>query len=127
MKRFELSTREGAYPVHSLSLLVGEDLLTCLWGGTKPHIGAVAIALPRPSLADPEVTSSTASVFTMVGHKEDELVKQISERLSSRLKRNVVVTAGIHWDSLGEDAIAEIARNCKDLAEKIGDVVEREG
>lgn len=127
MKRVELSALEGDYPIHSLSILVGEDLLTCLWGGPQPHIGAVAVALPRASLANASVTSATSSVFTVLGHKEDELVKVVSERLSARLNKNVIVTAGIHWDHLDEDAIAEIMDNCQGLAEKIGDVVEREG
>ena len=127
MKQFELSIQEGRYPIHSASILVGEDLLTCVWGGTKPHIGAVAVALARPSLADPKVASSTSSVFTIMGHKEDEVVKMVSETLSSRLAKNVVVSAGIHWDHLDPDAIAEIMDNCKMLAEKIGDMVERQG
>lgn len=127
MKKFELSSPEGNYPIHSMSILLGEDLLTCLWGGAEPHIGAVAVAVPRPSLADPSVTSSTASVLTLLGHKEDEVVKTVSQRLSARLKKNVVVAAGIHWDHLDEDAISEIMDNCRLLAEKIGDVAEREG
>lgn len=126
MRRFELSIEEGNYPVHSLSLLVGEDLVTCIWGGTQPHIGAVAIAQPRPSIADPNVVSSTSSVFTVLGHKEDELVKMVSERLSARLQKNVVVAAGVHWDHLEEEAIIEIMDNCRALAENLADVIERE-
>ncbi len=126
MRRFELSIEEGNYPLHSLSLLVGEDLVTCIWGGTQPHIGAVAIALPRPSIADPNVVSSTSSVFTVLGHKEDELVKMVSERLSARLQKNVVVAAGVHWDHLEEDAIIEIMDNCRALAGKVADLIERE-
>ena len=126
MKKFELSTSGGKYPIHSMSILLGEDLLTCLWGGTKPHIGAVALALPRPSLADPTITSSTASVLTILGHKEDGLVKAAAELLSARLNKNVVVTAGIHWDHLNETAIREIEDNCALLADMIGDLVERE-
>lgn len=127
MKQFELSIQEGDYLLHSISILVGEDLLTCVWGGTKPHIGAVAMALPRPSLADPNVTSSTSSVLTLLGHKEDEVVKMVSEELSARLRKNVIAVAGIHWDHLDQDAILEIMDNCKILTEKIGDVIEKEG
>jgi len=126
MKKFELSTSGGKYPIHSLSILLGEDLLTCLWGGTKPHIGAMALALPRLSIADPSTTSSTASVLTMLGHKEDGLVKAVAEHLSARLNKNVVVTAGIHWEHLNETAIREIEDNCALLADMIGDLVERE-
>jgi len=126
MKKWELSTPEGDYRVHSLTILVGDDLLICLWGGTQPHIGAVAVALPRQSLADPLSTSSTSSVFTLLGHKEDTVAKMVSERLSARLNRNVVVSAGMHWDQVDDDAIAEIVDNCLKLAEGIGEVVEKE-
>lgn len=126
MKKFELSTSGGKYPIHSMCILLGEDLLTCLWGGTKPHIGAIALALPRASLADHTITSSTASVLTMLGHKEDGLVKAVAEHLSARLNKNVVVTAGIHWDHLDETAIREIEDNCALLADMIGDLAERE-
>jgi hypothetical protein len=125
MNRFELSSG-GKYPIQSMSVLLGEDLLTCLWGGTEPHIGAIALALPRPSGADPTITSSTTSVLTVLGHKEDSVVKAVAERLSSRLNKNVVVTAGIHWDDLDEAAIREIEDNCARLADLIGDQAERE-
>ena len=65
-------------PDHNIraeALWIGPDLLVYIWGGEAPHIGAVAMAQPRPSLADPAKTSSTASVFTYVGHKEDALAK----------------------------------------------------
>jgi hypothetical protein len=127
MKKWELSTPESEYRVHSLTILVGDDLLTCFWGGTQPHIGAVSVALPRPSLADSSTTSSTSSVFSLLGHKEDVLVKMASERLSAKLEKNVVVTAGIHWDDLDESAITKIMDNCSWLTEQIGEVVEREG
>jgi hypothetical protein len=126
MKKWELSTPEGEYRVHSLSVLIGNDLLTCLWGGTRPHIGAVGVALPRPSLADPLILSSTSSVLTLLGHKEDTVVKAVSERLSARLGKNVVVTAGLHWDQLDEDAIDGIVESCLRLADRIGKLVEKE-
>ena len=126
MKKWELSTPEGEYRVHSLSVLIGDDLLTCLWGGTQPHIGAVGVALPRPSLADPLIPSSTSSVLTLLGHKEDTVVKAVSERLSARLGKNVVVTAGLHWDQLDEDAIDGIVESCLQLADRIGQLVEKE-
>ena len=126
MKRWELSSPEGDHTVHSLSILVGDDLLTCLWGGTQPHIGAVAVAQPRPSITDPQTTSSTSSILTLLGHKEDTVVKKVSERLSARLNRTVVVSAGLHWDHIDQGGIAEVLDNCLLLAEKIAEVVERE-
>jgi len=119
VKRFDLSSQGGRYQIHATAMLIGDDLLVAIWGGINPHIGAVAVALPRPSLADPQITSSTSSVFTLLGHKEDEVVKMVSERLSARLEKNVVVTAGIHWDDLPEEAIEEIVHNCRELADEM--------
>lgn len=114
-----MSSEGGRYPIRATAMLIGDDLLVAIWGGTKPHIGAVAVALPRPSLADPQITSATSSVFTLLGHKEDEIVKMVSERLSAQLKKNVVVTAGIHWDNLTQEGIEEIVQHCRELADEI--------
>ena len=116
---FTIGTDTGAYDLTASVRWIGPDLLVAIWGGEKPHIGAVAMAQPRPSLKDPEVTSSTASVFSYVGHKEDELAKATSEILSATLKTNVIVTAGIHWDNLPEKGIQRVIRNSEILVELI--------
>jgi hypothetical protein len=116
---FTLKTDTGAYDLTASVRRIGPDLLVAIWGGEKPHIGAVAVAQPRPSLKDPEVTSATASVICNVGHKEDELVKAASEILASVLKAQVVVAAGIHWDNLDENGIQTIIKNSRILVEMI--------
>ena len=90
-----------------------------IWGGEKPHIGAVAVAQPRPSLKDPDMTSATASVICYVGHKEDELVKAAAEIIAATLNTRVVVTAGIHWDNIDQDGIDTILKNSKKIVELI--------
>jgi hypothetical protein len=127
VKTWEFSTPESRYPVHALSLLLGDDLVICLWGGTEPHVGAVALAQPRPSIADHLVTSSTSSILTLLGHKEDVVAKLVAERVSADSNRNVVVAAGIHWDNIGEEAIEEIVQNCERLAERIAAALRRSG
>ena len=100
MKRFEVEISSGVFKIHGFVQEVGNDLLVSVWGGTKPHIGAVGIAIPRPSLKDPKTWGATSSNFTFLGHKEDTLAKAVSERLAAGLKRNVVAVVGIHWDRL---------------------------
>ncbi len=101
-------TQEASLAVEARAIRVGEDILVWIWGGTRPHIGAVAAAQPRPSLAQPDKKSATCSVLTYPGHKEDEIVKPVSEHLSAVLNTHVVVTAGIHWDGLSQEEISEI-------------------
>lgn len=116
---FTVHTQEGEYDISASIRLVGQDVLVAIWGGEKPHIGAIAMAQPRPSLKDPGVTSATASVFTYVGHKEDELAKAAAEILAATLKTHVVVTAGIHWDHLSKEGIQQIIRNSEILVDMI--------
>ena len=116
---FNLKTNEGAYDLEASVRLIGQDVLVAIWGGEKPHIGAVSVAQPRPSLKNPEITSATASVICLPGHKEDELVKATSEILAAALNTSVVVTAGIHWDNIDEEGIQKIIGNSKILMDLI--------
>jgi hypothetical protein len=116
---FTIETDTGAYDLTANVRLIGSDLLIAIWGGEKPHIGAVAVAQPRPSLKNPDVTSSSASVFCFIGHKEDDLAKATAEILSATLKTAVVVAAGIHWDNLDEEAILRIIKNSEILVDMI--------
>ena len=118
-QEFIIKTAEDAYNLSASVRLIGEDVLVAIWGGEKPHIGAVAVAQPRPSLKDPDVTSSSASMICRVGHKEDELAKAAAEILAAALETHVVVTAGIHWDNLAPEAIQRIVRNSEVLVDMI--------
>jgi hypothetical protein len=116
---FTIETNTGAYDLTASVRRIGDDVLVAIWGGEKPHIGAVAIAQPRPSLKDPQAISATASVICLVGHKEDDLAKAAAEILAAALETQVVVTAGIHWDNLDPDAIERIIRNSETLVDMI--------
>ncbi|HAA04817.1 MAG TPA: hypothetical protein DCE18_15830 [Syntrophobacteraceae bacterium] len=77
------------------------------------------MAQPRPSLADPARLSATASVFCYVGHKEDDVVKGVSERLAAVLDAKVVVAAGLHWDNLTAGGIEQVKKNVVTLVNRI--------
>ncbi len=94
------------------------DLVIVVTGG-RDHVGAVALALPRPSLKDPERTSASSSVLTMPGHKEDVLVKEISEKVAAGTGRNVMVVGGVHYDNLDERQLATLHRLWLKLIDKI--------
>jgi hypothetical protein len=119
MKRFTVEISTGRLKIYGFVQEVGQDLLVSVWGGTRPHIGAIGIAIPRLSLKDPKKWSATSSNFTFTGHKEDTLVKKMSEKLASRLRRNVVVTAGIHWDSISPREIKTAERLVQKMSGQI--------
>ncbi len=118
MDFFDLSEKKASFEVSAHTMLVGSDILVVLTGG-RAHIGAVALAQPRPSIKDSQKISSTSSVFTYVGHKEDVVAKTMSEGLSGALNKRVVVTAGIHWDELKKTDIELIVDICRKITKRI--------
>jgi len=125
---FTIKTKEEAYRLEASVKEIGRDLLIAIWGGEKPHIGAVAVAQPRPSLKDESVVSATASVFCYLGHKDDIIAKEAAEKLSATLNTNVTVTAGVHWDDIDEAGIKAIIANSQELVNLIIEkIVAQEG
>ena len=92
----ELATSAAGFPLRLRCVRTGDDLCLILSGGEREHIGAVAVAQPRPSLADTARTSATASVITLPGHKEDILARELSLKVASVLNVAVCVVCGIH-------------------------------
>ncbi len=119
MLEFNVKTQTGSFDIEAGVMRIGQDFLVAIWGGDKPHIGAVAAALPRASLKDPALFSATASVISFPAHKEHELARRSSEKISATLNTPVVVTAGIHWDNLSEQGIATVMKNSELLVDLI--------
>ncbi len=119
MKRFEVKVSRRRFQIYGYVQELGEDLLVSIWGGTRPHIGAVGAATPRPSLKDPGKWSATSSNLTFLGHKEDLLAKKISEQLATLLRRNVVVVMGIHWDHMTSKEIKMVESLSKKIPNEI--------
>lgn len=118
MDFFDISEKKRSFEVSAHTMLVGDDILVLLTGG-RAHIGAVAVAQPRPSIKNAKKISSTSSVFTHVGHKEDVVAKAMSEELSRGLNKRVTVAAGIHWDGLESKDIELITRICGRITKRI--------
>jgi gallate decarboxylase subunit D len=114
-----IQTQTPSFNLDAQCLRAGPDLLVLVSGGDSPHIGAVAAATPRPSLADPRRASATASVLCYLGHKEDELAKGLAEFLAAGLGVRVVVAAGAHWDGLGPDQIETVRQNARLLGQML--------
>jgi gallate decarboxylase subunit D len=114
-----LKTQEGAFDLTASVMKVSQDVVIVIWGGDKPHIGAVALAQPRQSLKNPDKRSATASVLCILGHKEDAVVKTVAERLAAFANHPVVVTAGMHWDNIQETDLNKIDKNVEILIQMI--------
>lgn len=116
---FHIKTDKEAHNLEAFVKEIGKDLLVAIWGGDRHHIGAVAVAQPRPSLENHALRSATASVFCYLGHKDDIIAKEAAERISSALNTNVAVTAGVHWENLDEAGMRDVVENSRQLVKMI--------
>lgn len=111
MGRTELGIYAQAIEDHGLVVTIA--------GGERPHIGAVALAQPRPSLRDPHQRSATTSVLALVGHKDDEVARSMANQLAQASGRATTVIAGIHVDQATDEEIEQFRSLCRQAVERI--------
>ena len=111
----ELSRQEGDIHLALTAIPMGKDWLVALSGGDAPHIGAVALAHPRPSLKGDGSASATASVLALTGHKEDMLAREVALRVARECGVVACVSCGIHMESATEGEIDVVLRLTDDL------------
>lgn len=110
---------QGKYEVTLQAIKSGGDLTVIIHGGEKPHIGAIAVSIPRPSLKNVAIMSATTSVITLVGHKEDDLAKEIAEDITKITHRTTVVIAGLHIEQASSKDIDILISNVNKLVNKL--------
>lgn len=100
---------------------IGNEMIFIVSGGDYPHIGAVAVGIPRPSLKIPNQLSSTISTYVFIGHKDDIIANKIAHEISRKMNKKVVVIAGIHFNHLSERDIKLVVKKseviCRELIE----------
>lgn len=113
------SAGTGRHRVWGSALFSAGSVSVNLLGGDAPHVGAVAVAVPRASLARQGRRSSTTSVLALVGHKDDELARTMASDLARGLAVTAVVTAGVHLRRARPSDIAAVVRNARAAARAI--------
>jgi len=93
-------------------------------GGTRPHIGAVAFAVPHPGLGDKNSPSATVSMIQAPGHRDGLIAVPVAEALAKCTGEIVTVAAGVHIGdpdayTASVEAIQEIIDNIPFVIKKI--------
>ena len=114
-----ISIGKAPYEVQAQVTWSGADVAVVISGGTAPHIGAVALASPRPSLKQDGTVSASASVLCRLGHKDDLPARDAAIRLAATLNTNVLVSVGIHIDGATADELQILEKNYQLLLEQL--------
>ena len=91
---------EGGVSLHLTAERLGGDLAVTVAGGCRPHVGCVALAVPRESLTGSGETSATTSVINVTGHKDDAVAVQVAAGLAAAENCVATVSCGIHFDAI---------------------------
>lgn len=111
----EVCVEDGKYSVSAQIIRCGKDVSLTVSGGECPHVGASALAVPRPSLSNPEKVSASTSVICVPGHKEDEVARTAAERIASSLNCVASVCVGVHIDNASIEELLRLKRNLDEL------------
>ncbi len=118
-KNIQLTINENTkHEINLVAQFCGEDLSVAIFGGDKPHIGAVAIAVANIDGYNRKY-SPTISCISVLDHKDEEVARFVAKELSTLLNSQVVVTAGIHVDNATLNDINIIMENTRNITEKL--------
>jgi hypothetical protein len=97
-------------------VMLGTDIQVLCYGGNKPHIGAVSLAVPYESK---NMTGASVSTLTVLSHREDLVSRQLAESFCKQLKASVAVSCGIHYEQITKELILEIQNVVTDMSQEL--------
>jgi hypothetical protein len=112
-----VSVGEGKFTVNLAATITRNGIIVIILGGERPHIGAIALSIPRPSLADSSRLSATTSVLTLTGHKDDEVARPAAEKLATELNQIVVAVVGLHVEHAKKEDLKKLLANSTEAIE----------
>ena len=102
------------YRIHIWAVTCGDDLSLTITGGTKAHIGAVALAIYEPAR-----DSATVSNLTVYSHRDDVLAAKCAKRAAIRRKGTATAAVGIHIDAASPEDLVILQENCMACLEEV--------
>lgn len=114
MKSVSVSFGEGSYKITGMAVLCGGDVNFSFTGGTKPHIGAVSIAIYEPAR-----DSATVSTVTVYEHRDDQLSSRCAKNAAAFLKCVVTVSVGIHIDHAASEDLKILVCNFNECYQRL--------
>lgn len=113
MRRFELTRKLFDAEITAQVLQLGKELHVSVFGGTRPHIGAISVVPPTGRM---ETTQ-------FPGHKDGVVSNQWARTLSDAGYRPCVVETGIHYDGLNRQEIDMVVSLTDEMLQAILNVL----
>ena len=114
IERVSAAFGEGRYRIHGTAVLCGADVQCTFTGGTRPHVGAVSLAV-----YEPERHSATVSTLCVYTHRDDQLSAACAKSLSTALRCTAAVSVGIHLDNASHEDLQSLCENFEACRERL--------
>lgn len=115
----QLSTSYKNHTINCTALKIGNDYNISIFGGDIPHIGAIALGIPVMLPHNINKITSSASLLTVPGHKEETIALNSAKLLSKKLNTTVTVCCGIHIKNISKEEIVDITSTVDELIQKL--------
>jgi hypothetical protein len=94
----KLTKTAGRLTMHLEARQIGMDWNILVYGGDRPHIGAVA-------LASSESSDGTCQLISIANHREGDIAQRIAIAIANHFQSTACVSCGIHLDNITLDEI----------------------
>lgn len=118
-EEIRLSCGEDRYIINLLALITADGIAITLTGGERPHVGGMAMSVPRLSINDSKMSCDTW-VTPRGGHKDDQAAALVARQVCLATGQTTAVTAGIHIDRAQPWEVERLLENCRQVADLLG-------
>jgi len=101
---------EGRYEISLRVQATADGLSGLLTGGEKPHVGGVAMSVPRMGQSGGKTLCDTW-ITPRPGHRDAELAARVSELICSDTHQTTAIVAGIHIGNAQKSEISILVEN----------------
>ncbi len=115
---------EGRYRVQVVAQVTDDGISATITGGEKPHVGGVALSVPRISL-NGDAGSCDTWLTPVPGHKDVLVAAPAAERLCKAFGCSVAVTAGIHIDDAEKWEIDKLIEHSETVVKHLCDELKK--
>jgi hypothetical protein len=119
-EQIALSYGEGRLRVHIHATLTVDGAAVILTGGERPHVGGMAMSVPRAHTGRPETW-----ITPRPGHRDSDVATLVAELLCRETGCCTAVIAGIHIDQATREEIDLLVENSQEAARRLGDKIKQ--
>lgn len=109
---------EGRLRVQLQAILTTDGVAITLTGGEKPHVGGMAMSVPRYPQTVP-VQRPQTWITPRSGHRDSDVAALVAEQLCQETGCCTAVIAGIHIDAASPWEIELLVQNSLEAARKL--------